>query len=173
MWRRLSNCLERGISLQLPSRRASVAAIYEQPKELFALGRYWTDNGLLEMAYAQVLPFRGMLLKIAACLGRPPSLPHPMASIINASIETSHRPCRSQQQRSSSSSSTRLSFSSAGNLFGWQHLHCIWHRRLWVGTEIYYGGTENSGGCMKCTFCLLSFFILLANAHFFFLFGSL
>lgn len=128
--RHVSSQLDRGVSLELPSKRVALCALHESPRSLM-LGRVWLDSGSLEALYLGRA--RGSWLLCA------------MASVEKSSILLGTSTLFLTAAKKTPSASTAWSFNTAGAVLGCQHLHRI-SGRAFLGAEIYYAGGEKSGG---------------------------
>jgi hypothetical protein len=128
--RTLSGQLERGISLELPTRRISLRALYSSPDlASLSLGRYWIDSGSLDAIHIRRLAFP-WVFSAAANILRPP---------------ISGSQMRLALSRQDIRSSTTFCYSTKGNVAGCQYLRTL-TKNFQVGGELYYTGAENSGG---------------------------
>lgn len=143
--RALSDRLQRGLSLELPSRRVAFAVAYHQPGHSLALGRLWLDRGHLEALYVRRWA-QGWMAQAATSIARPPPLGALGAA--GPALGGTVSQLRLQAEHASARQSLACSYVSLGSAAGLQFCRRVTKGpTLWLGTEAYYAASETSGGC--------------------------
>ena len=144
--RSLSDRLERGLSLELPSRRTTFAVAYHQPGHSLAMGRLWFDRGYLEALYAR---HWAQYWTIQATASIPRPLPLGALGITTSpALGGGPAQMRLQAEHASTRQSLVYSYASLGRTVGFQFCRRITEDpAFWLGTEVYYAASEVSGGC--------------------------